>query len=155
YCDEYNVYHRHRSNCAAVFQGQVLVGDFENGKIYQLSNTVYTDDGVRIRRLRRTPHVTSDLNIVYTTRLQIQFQPGVGLATGQGSDPQAMLRISNDGGNTFGIERWVSIGQVGKYQARAIWRRLGAARDRVFEVVVTAPIKAVIVSANLVAYQSS
>jgi hypothetical protein len=38
---------------------------------------------------------------------------------------------------------------LGKYQNRAIWRRLGTARDRVFEVVVSDPVKAVIVSANL------
>ena len=150
WCDQFNVYHRHRANCSAVFQGVVLVGDYENGKIYQVSNTFYTDDGIRIRRMRRAPHITSDMNLVYFTRLQLQFQPGVGLSTGQGSNPQAMLRLSNDGGNTYGAERWATIGQIGEYKNRVIWRRLGVARDRVFEVVVTDPIKAVIVSANLV-----
>ena len=81
--------------------------------------------------------------------LQIQFQPGVGISTGQGDNPQAMLRWSNDGGSTWSNEHWTSIGQVGKYKNRAIWRRLGMARDRVFEVVVTDPINAVIISANL------
>jgi hypothetical protein len=66
-----------------------------------------------------------------------------------GVSPQAMLRWSNDGGSTWSNEHWVSIGKLGKYKNRAIWRRLGTARDRVFEVVVTDPIKAVIVSANL------
>jgi hypothetical protein len=42
---------------------------------------------------------------------------------------------------------------MGKYRNRAIWRRLGVARDKVFEVVVTDPVKAVIVSANLKATQ--
>jgi hypothetical protein len=63
--------------------------------------------------------------------------------------PQAMLRWSNDGGSTWSNEHWVGIGQQGKYKNRAIWRRLGQARDRVFEVVVTDPVKMVIVSANL------
>ena len=63
--------------------------------------------------------------------------------------PQAMLRWSNDGGSTWSKEYWQDIGQQGKYTHRAIWRRLGMARDRIFEVVVTDPIKAVIVSANL------
>src|SRR6516164_90043 len=153
--DEFNVYHRHRANCCAVFQGQVLVGDWENGKIYQVSNTVYTDDGQTIRRLRRTPHVVSDMNQVFFTRLQLQFQPGIGIVSGQGSDPQVMMRMSNDGGNTYGNERWNSIGKAGAYRDRVIWRRLGYARDRVYEVVVTDPIKAVIVSANLVASAGS
>ena len=65
------------------------------------------------------------------------------------SNPQAMLRWSNDGGSTWSKEYWVSIGSIGRYKNRAIWRRLGMARDRIFEVSMTDPVKAVIVSANL------
>ena len=63
--------------------------------------------------------------------------------------PQAMLRWSNDGGSTWSNEHWVTIGQQGKYKNRAIWRRLGTARDRIFEVSITDPVNAVIVSSNL------
>ena len=125
------------------------MGDFENGKIYSLDNTVYTDNGSTIRRLRRAVHLTSDLQRQFFEEFQIQFQPGVGLTTGQGNDPQAMLRWSNDGGSTWSNEHWITIGKIGQYQNRAIWRRLAWSRDRIFEVVVTDPIKAVIVSANL------
>jgi len=187
--DDKNVYHRHRSNCAAVFQGIVVVGDWENGNLYQLDQSVYTDNGREIRRLRRAPHLVSDLQRQYFDELQIQFQPGVGTGgfsrdrniylgdpytipldepltigvqeivvlgnAGQISandtlyNPKAMLRWSNDGGSTWSKEYWQDIGQQGKYKHRAIWRRLGWARDKVFEVVVTDPVKAVIVSANL------
>lgn len=140
---------RHRSNCHAVFANMNLVGDYENGKIYSLQNEVYTEDGAPIRRVRRAPHLTADLQRQYFDELQIQFQPGVGLNTGQGSDPQAMLRWSNDGGSTWSSEHWVSIGKQGRYLNRAIWRRLGFARDRIFEVAVSDPVKCVIVSANL------
>ena len=176
--DNTNTYHRHRGNCAALFQGVVMVGDWENGQIYQLDPTNYTDNGQTIRRLRRAPHLVSDLQRQYLQELQIQFQPGIGLTgnttgstsptnavagvaiaglaiAGQnnlatlGADPQAMLRWSNDGGSTWSNEHWHTIGQIGQYKNRAIWRRLGWARDRVFEVVVTDPINAVIISANL------
>jgi hypothetical protein len=175
---------RHRSNCHALFANLNLVGDYENGKIYSLQNEVYTEDGAPIRRLRRAPHLTADLQRQYFDELQIQFQPGVGLSgvsgpawldawvlateDGEemltteagvplavsvvetlGADPQAMLRWSNDGGSTWSSEHWTSIGKQGQYRNRAIWRRLGFARDRVFEVAVTDPIKCVIVSANL------
>jgi len=185
------VYERHRGNCCAVFQNMVLVGDYSNGKIYMLDKGNYTDDGDTIRRLRRAPHLVSDLQRQYFEELQIQFQPGVG-TTGlwinnptftsntsiliiyppqkfnigptdtiiigtnsqQGTvstttNPQAMLRWSNDGGSTWSNEHWVSIGALGKFKNRAIWRRLGYSRDRVFEVVVTDPVNAVIISANL------
>ena len=153
YNDNSNVYHRCRGNCAALFQGNVLVGDYANGIIYKLDRNNYTDNGQPIKRLRRAPHIVTDLQRQYFDELQIQFQPGVGLSTGQGNDPQAMLRWSDDGGSTWSSEHWTTIGLTGSYKNRAIWRRLGQTRDRVFEVTVTDPIKAVIISANLKASQ--
>lgn len=187
--DNFDEFHRHRSNCAAVFQNLVVVGDWENGNLYQLDQNNYTDNNRTIRRLRRAPHITSDLQRQYFDELQLQFQPGVGIQgfsrdrntylgdpyiigptevltigyqdifvvgnSGQISvrdvlyNPKAMLRWSNDGGSTWSKEYWQDIGQQGKYKNRAIWRRLGMARDRIFEVVVSDPVKAVIVSANL------
>ena len=147
--DTNNVFHTHRGACSSVFQGEVLVGDKDNGQIYLLDPSNYTDNGDEIRRVRRAPHIVTDLQRQYLEELQIQFQPGVGNQSDPAQDPQAMLRWSNDGGSTWSKEHWVSIGKVGKYNNRAIWRRLGWSRDRIFEVVVTDPIKAVIVSANL------
>jgi hypothetical protein len=149
YTNNLGQYERCRGNCAAVFQGNVLVGDYSNGKIYKLERNIYTDDGQNVKRLRRAPHLTVDLQRQYFEELQLQFQPGVGLSTGQGDDPQAMLRWSSDGGSTWSSEHWTTIGKIGKYTNRAIWRRLGTARDRIFEVSVSDPVKAVIVSANL------
>lgn len=153
YTNNLGQYERCRGNCAAVFQGYVLVGDYSNGKIYHLDKNVYTDDGQNVKRLRRAPHLVTDLQRQYFDELQIQFQPGVGLENGTGENPQAMLRWSNDGGSTWSNEHWTSIGRMGKYLNRAIWRRLGMARDRIFEVTVSDPVKCVIVSANLKATQ--
>ena len=149
YTNNLGQYERCRGNCSAVFQGYVLVGDYSNGKIYKLERNIYTDDGQHVKRLRRAPHLTVDLQRQYFEELQLQFQPGVGLSTGQGEDPQAMLRWSSDGGSTWSSEHWTTIGKIGKYTNRAIWRRLGTARDRIFEVSVSDPVKAVIISANL------
>ena len=187
YSNTDGTYSRHRGNCEAQFQGMVLVGDYANGKIYELDKSVYTDDGVNTRRLRRAPHLVADFQRQYFEEFQIQFQPGVGttglsvspfiyigtpyilyptatliipptqtvvigvatLSNQTTTLPQAMLRWSDDGGSTWSKEHWTTIGALGKYQNRAIWRRLGQARDRVFEVVVSDPVKAVIISANL------
>jgi len=157
YCDDLNQYHRHKGNCCINFQNMVLIGDWQNGNIYELDPTNFTDNGQPIRRLRRTTHLVSDYQREYFDELQVYFQPGVGL-TGittplnvetVGADPQAMMRWSDDGGSTWSNEHWKSIGKIGKYKNRAIWRRLGMTRDRVFELVVTDPINAVIVAANL------
>jgi len=67
--------------------------------------------------------------------------------------PQVMLRWSDDGGHDWSNEHWVSIGRIGEYGTRAIWRRLGmtlALRDRVYEVSGANPVKIAIMGAELV-----
>ena len=51
------VWHRHRSNCFLNFQNQRLVGDYQNGSIYQMTRTAYTDAGWPLVAWRRTPHI--------------------------------------------------------------------------------------------------
>lgn len=147
--DSSNVLHRHRGAFGCFFQGLNITQDWANGTIYELDTDVYTDAGDTILRRRRCPHITSDLNRVFHHSLQIQFQPGVGLQSGQGSNPKCILRWSNDGGSTWGNDHLLTIGMAGQYKHRAIKRALGEARDRIYEVDVTDPINAVIVSSEL------
>jgi hypothetical protein len=63
-----------------------------------------------------------------------------------------MLRWSDDGGHTWNGERTVSMGRVGQYGTRAIFRRLGMTnklRDRVYEISGTDPVKVAIMGAEL------
>lgn len=76
----------------------------------------------------------------------------VSIATVQGADPQVMLRWSDDGGHTWSNEHWRSMGLIGQYGYRTIWRRLGMTeklRDRVYEVSGTDPVKIAIMGAEL------
>lgn len=69
-----------------------------------------------------------------------------------GYDPQVMLRWSDDGGHTWSNEHWKSMGKIGQFGYRTIWRRLGMTlkiRDRVYEVSGTDPVKIAIVGAEL------
>ena len=78
--------------------------------------------------------------------------PSNGAEASQGSDPQVMLRWSDDGGHTWSSEHWISMGKIGEYGYRAIWRRLGMTtklRDRIYEISGTDPNKIVIVGAEL------
>jgi hypothetical protein len=71
----------------------------------------------------------------------------------QGSDPQVMLRFSDDGGHTWSNELWKPMGKIGEYYKRVIWRRLGMTvklRDRVYEVSGTDPVKIAIMGAELI-----
>jgi hypothetical protein len=92
------------------------------------------------RRVRRFPHVSEAQMWLFWRRLQIDIQAGAALISGQGSDPQIMLRWSDDGGHTWSPEQWRSAGLRGQYGARAVWQQLGRSRDRVYELVVSDPV---------------
>lgn len=144
-------YHRCRANVMVNFSDIRMAGDYQTGQIHQQSRTIYTDAGNVIRRQRRTPHVWSKQNRrrVFQSAIQVEFTPGVGLQVGQGSNPQAMLRWSNDGGQTWSNEHWTTIGAAGATFNRAIWRRLGKARDRVYELNFSDPVPADIIGSSL------
>jgi hypothetical protein len=140
---------RHRGEICVDFLNKPRVSDYENGNIYIIDDTVYADNGIPRPYEITSRHVFSNLDIMRNASIQIDFEVGVGLINGQGSDPQAMLQISRDNGNTWGNEIWRPIGKIGEYLRRVIWRRLGAGYDFVFKVRVTDPVKFVVAAANL------
>lgn len=214
---------RHRSNCYAYFEGKHLVGDYENGKIYEMDLGSYTDDDYEIVRQRRAKAVTEDRKYLFHHKLEIDIEGGVGRIFNDGSttlnanessgdtdvvvtsatgikenyailitqddgsvhsthvakvsgttiyitdaltddaasgnavefyddraeDPQIELAWSDDGGNTWSSQHARSMGKRGQYGTRAIWRRLGRSRERVYETTISAPCKVAIIGANL------
>jgi hypothetical protein len=146
---------RHRSNCQCNFQGEIVVGDYENGNIYTLDLDTYADNGgvqKWLRSWRALPTGTNNLKRSAQHSLQLDCESGVGLNNGQGSEPQVMLRWSDDGGHTWSNEHWANMGKIGQYFRRVFWRRLGMTlklRDRVYEVSGTDPVKIAIMGAQL------
>jgi hypothetical protein len=121
--------------------GEHRMLDRASGKVFRMASDLGFDADARpLRRLRRPPSLWADNERLFVSLFAIDLEPGLGLATGQGSDPQMMLRISRDGGKTWGSERWRSAGAIGKYETRTQWVRCGSARHWVPEVVVSDPI---------------
>lgn len=152
YTNSSGVMSRHLINCMAYIPslGIHIGGDYESASIYQLDNDVYTDDGDRITRLRSSPHVSQGLGRIFCSSFQLDMETGTGLdASVQGSDPQVMLDWSDDGGHTWSNEHFGSMGKIGQKYFRAIWRRLGFFRDRIFRVKITDPVKVVILGAEI------
>jgi hypothetical protein len=147
---------RHRSNCQCNFGGNIIVGDYENGNIYRFDLDVFADNGgiqKWLRSWRALPTGQNNLKRTAHHSLQLDCQSGVGLVTGQGDNPQVMLRWSDDGGHTWSNEHWSPMGKIGQYFHRVFWRRLGMTlklRDRVYEVSGTDPVKIAIVGAELI-----
>lgn len=143
-------FERHRSNCHAFFGGQHVVGDWENGNLYALDLSYYSDNGDPLVALRSAPHIADgDYARIRFNSIQVDIEAGVGLPSGQGSAPLMMIRWSDDGGHTWSTLRTMSMGAIGKYKARARLNRLGMSRDRVFEVSISDPVKRVIIGASV------
>ena len=138
---------RWRANNFVYFAGKYLVGDFENGNIYELTDTEYLDNGELIPCERTTQVLQNNLNRICINSLQIDFEAGEGLTSGQGENPQAMLQISHDGGVTWSSELWRDMGRIGRYKARAKWNRLGTSRAPIFRLRITDPVYRVVLGA--------
>ena len=138
---------RVRPRCHLYFAGQNLVGDYENGAVYAYDLDTYSDNGNPLPAIRACSTLQNNLEVLKTGSFQLDMDTGVGLATGQGSNPQAMLRWSKDGGKTWSSALWRSFGAIGEYSKRAIWRRVGGGRRSVFEVTITDPVKRAITGA--------
>lgn len=143
---------RHRSNNHAFFNGLHIVGDYQDGKLYEQDLDTYSDNGDEITRLRAAPHVSADRKYLFFDQFEIDMEFGVGLdgaSTTQGYDPLVVMQFSDDGGASWSSEKNASIGRLGKRDKRVIWRRLGYSRDRVFRIKITEPVKIAIVGAHL------
>jgi hypothetical protein len=120
---------------------EILVLDRTNDKLYRLDHTVGTDVEDRvIRRLRRPPALFQDNAVLRVGTFELFLEPGLGTETGDGVNPQVSMRISGDGGKTFGNEHLAGAGAIGKFGARTRWLRCGSGRRWMPEIVCTDPI---------------
>lgn len=126
--------HRIRANCMAFAYGRIVVGDFENGKLYALDPEVYTDAGQRIGRRRGFPHLIKDANRLQYRRLILNMDPGLAPELLTSDSPEVSLRYSDTRGASWGNPVIKPVGATGQYATTITWWQLGQGRDRVFEV---------------------
>lgn len=135
--------------CHAFAFGKHLVGDRRNGKIYEQSLGFYTDNGDLVSRKRIYTHLSDSGKRIRYNSLEIGFEAGVGLQTGQGSNPLVTLRLSKDGARTWSDAYTATIGAVGQYQQKIEFRRLGITEQMTFEIEITDPVKVAIIGSYL------
>lgn len=152
-------FHRHRSNCFMQFAGCRIVGDYQNGAIYQLTRSVQNDAGWPLYGRRRAPIIwdKETRGRVFMSSLQVDFAPGQGASSGLGANPMANLTISRDGGASLGNAYAPAptntfpapMGAIGQTMNRTIWRKLGESRNAVPQLDVIAPVNRDINGATL------
>jgi len=130
-----------------------LVADYRGGNIYEWKLNQYTDNDEEIIRIRDTAPLHSGLfgkpgKNITINYLELVMETGVGLVSGQGSNPKISLSISDNGGRTFGTENWSSIGKSGDFQQKVIWTALGQYQSPIFRFMISDPIPISIHSAG-------
>jgi hypothetical protein len=139
------IFGRFRGNCHTVFEGQDVIGDTFTGKIFTLTEESSLDYDEHIMCERTTQNLNIDNQYISINSFQLDFEAGRGTVANE--DPQVMLQISKDGGQTWGSEFWRSLGRIGQFKKRVIWYRLGTARNFVFRIKVYADIYRVLMGA--------
>lgn len=132
---------RDRANCYCFYSNKHYVGDYSNGKIYEMSSSYYDDDGEEIRREFYMTPIDGKNKLITFPDVEIGVKSGVGLTgTGAGSDPQIMLDFSSDQGETWSNGVWQSAGKIGEYGRKARWTDMGSGYWRMYRAVMTDPV---------------
>lgn len=121
--------------------GQQYVADRVSGKIGILDPNTFEefDEPQRVRWTYQPVYAEGKLAV--HDRLELALNVGNGTTTGQGANPLATLRISDDGGNVFRSYTTRELGREGQYLKRVDWWKLGTSRNRVYSIDVTDPVQ--------------
>lgn len=133
----------------AKFAGLEIVGDISSNRLGYLSPLVYDDWGTTQRMEWTYQPVYAQGNRAFHDRLEIIMETGVGLISGQGSDPEIMMDISDDGGITWQALPNRKLGRMGEYSHKVFWQQLGSSYDRVYRGAISDPVKAVLTDTQL------
>lgn len=135
---------RHRSQVHCFYKGKHYVGDHSNGTIYELSLDAETDNGRLIMRERVTPVINPQAQRLIFDELEVLIQAGQKT----NREPIVMLDWSDDHGQTWSFDRQETLGGVGEWNKRLIFRRLGQAFNRVFRLRLTDASRLIILGAK-------
>lgn len=135
---------RHRSQVHCFYKGKHYVGDHTNGIIYELSLDAETDNGRLIMRERITPVINPQAQRLIFDELEVLIQAGQK----SNREPIVMLDWSDDHGQTWSFDRQGTLGKVGEWNKRLIFRRLGQAFNRVFRLRLTDSSRLIILGAK-------
>lgn len=102
----------HRAFCHTFNFGMHLVGDPTVGAVYQQSNSIFSDFGNAIRRVRRAPHIAKEAARIFHQELQIDVETGLG-PTFQGRDIPTSIPMLD----ASGALRNLQMGENGVIQA--------------------------------------
>jgi hypothetical protein len=114
------------------FNGTQILGNYEDGTLYQLDPDTHTDAGEHLVMELWCPQSHNFPDTMIVDAVHIDVISGVGLTTTVDADeePHIMIDYSDDGGKNFYGERTISIGKIGEYTKRVSSYRWGRTNEK-------------------------
>lgn len=142
---------RHRMNCGCNAYNKNIVGDWQNGNLYQLNLDTATDyvdgegsntDGTYpITRIRSWPALINEGKRISYKSFIADMETGTDSTDIDGTNPPLVsLRWSDDRGKTYGNALEQNLGAQGQFLTQLSWNRMGMARGRVYELFWSTPV---------------
>lgn len=139
---------RHLSNSYVYIYGKHLISDYNSGDIYEWDFDTFTDNGETIKRVRQTRTLDGGLlspqavgKTIFMGELEVIMNTGnTDLLSGQGSNPEIMLRYSDDGGRTWSGYINGLVGEKSQHNIKVKFSPLGSFRQRIIELSATDPL---------------
>lgn len=138
-----------RINCVVSVYNKILVGDSNSNRLGLTSHAAYTEWDDPIITTLISPPVYQDGKQISVPSFELDMETGVGTTSGQGSDPQAMMSYSIDGGQNYTApQEWMTMGAIGARETRLKWTRLGSGYQYTIKVSISDPVRRVITAAR-------
>lgn len=165
YVDQNGVVHREKTafyasvGASGGYRETIVGQDWQTGQIYALDPLFYTDNGAPIVFRRSFPHIMQDMKEVTHVSFVADFETGgvdgttdvgagspwssafsnafgpIGTGVGLNAGPVLCMRMSRDGGYTWGNYRQKGFVSAGHYRSMMRYRGLGMARDSIYELM--------------------
>lgn len=129
--------------------GKTLIGDTQSGNIAQISASSFTELDQPLLREATSGAITDNGRKLTHGQVEIELDVGNAPLIGQGSSPEIMMDVSDDGGVTFRARSNRSLGATGKYKKKIRWPRNGSSYERVYRWRVTDPVPFVVVAGRV------
>lgn len=135
--------------------GKDYAADADNGNIYVLDLTCYTNNDAPLQRTRVIQNIDARLiggaigDAITMSRVVVSMETGVGLISGQGDNPRIMMEASFDGGRTWSAGAWPKVGRLGEYVLKVKWDRMKTFYDCMIRISSSDPVNYSVYSANI------
>jgi hypothetical protein len=109
----------YRVGTAVKAYGQTIFGDNGIGKLYVPDLEVYSENGDPMSVVIELPSIDKEQD---STLYAFEVRCETGVGNSDVEDPQIIMQYSRDGGRSWSNEMWRSLGRIGEYLTRAVWR---------------------------------